>query len=134
MGPPELDARPVLDDLVGATAWVERLNEEVANERTRIGSELAAEGHRYPTLRRLRSASTAKQSKSYEARRRPKPQIAYRDRQTRIALLTELVLFRQAYTAARQLWLDGSVGVVEFPHGTYQLRSHPRVKAVSPAS
>ena len=128
----KLYAPPVFDDLGGATAWVERLNEEVAREQARIGAELAAEGHRYSTLRKLRSASTAKHSKSYEARRRRNPQIACRDRETRIALLTELVLFRQAYTAARQLWLEGSLDVVESPHGTYQLRSHPRINVMSP--
>lgn len=123
-----LHAPPEFQELGGADAWVARLREGVAKEEGKVSAELAAKQHRYPSIEQLRCTATTKHSTSYEERRRRKPQIACRDRATRLALLEELTLFRRAYAAARELWLEGRPGDVEFPYGTYQLRNYPRVR------
>ena len=113
-------------------AFVKQLPEGIEAEERRIDADLSEKGHVYPSGQQLQRASTKKRSQSYEQRRACNPQIACRDRKTRIALLEELTLLRRAYTAARELWLEGGDEVVEFPHGTYQLRGHPRVKVAPP--
>jgi len=102
-------------------AWAEAVRERVAQAEQAARDERARTGRRVMGRRALQRVSAFDTPNTHAPRRNLRPFIACKNRQRRIATLSELRAFRKAYRKARDAFVAGVRDAV-FPAGTYLMR------------
>jgi len=111
--------------------WQNLVSERLAQREEEIHQELLQEGRSFIGSRAALSVRPTDSPSTRAPRRVRNPQVAARDRASRIQAIQQLRLFRMAYRQAYNQWKSGSIGVV-FPYGTYALRDIVQVQAIPP--
>jgi hypothetical protein len=111
---------PALRDL-GFDGAMRRLRPLVQGCVRRARNALRAKGGSFLGADGVRAMSTANSATTPERARRRTPSFASREPSRRDAARRRLLVFRQAYRVALDLWRCGD-RAVRFPSGTYQMR------------
>ena len=120
-------SRPAQWDQLDLREYVDRYKERVRKRVDDLRAHRLAEGRGVLGVHALRRQRKDGRPKTSAPRRRPDPAIASRDPARRVALVTELRAFRDAYRDARKRWLGGHASVI-FPQGTLLMRGWPGVR------
>jgi len=107
--------------------FMQVLQRKVAEREAKFRAERQSEGRRVRGMRAVMGLHHTERPKTPAAGRSRDPAIACKDKERRIAELTALRMFRDAYRAALEMW-RAHLRPVTFPYGTYQMRDSPGVQ------
>lgn len=114
-------SRPDICPELSDEQLAERVSAMLAEREAAVRDEHARAGVPFLGVKEIRRQLQTDRPGSIEQRRKLSPQIAAKDRERRIAALSRLKAFREAYRAALMVWRQGARDVV-FPAGTYAMR------------
>ena len=107
-------------------AFAEAFAKRVRSRESELRAQAARDGRPFLGARAVLKQRRDTRPATREPRRGRDPSIACRDKPRRIAELTELKRFREAYFTALQAWRAGHLPVC-FPPGTTKMRAYPGV-------
>ena len=116
---------------LGKEEFARQFSERVQRHEAKLRAQRKEEGKSYLGAHAIMRQSRDDSPNTKELRRGLDPAIATKDRKRRIARLSALRTFRNAYQEARLRWLDEEPDVI-FPAGTYLLSRCPGIVCAEP--